>query len=130
MGRSWSDAAQAALDAYPWRSLDQKLRAREEAELVAFGECVEVSDLPLAVRQWLRTRTEGPLTGWTWRGESWKELTEGFEKAILAQALAAHGGKSAAAARALRTTPRVVTYKARKYGLLKARGAQTVQPEE
>lgn len=130
MGRSWSDAAQAALDAYPWRNPGQKLRARAEAELVAFGECVEVSDLPLAVRQWLRTRADGPLTGWIWRGESWKELTEGFEKVILAQALAAHGGKAAAAARALRTTPRVVTYKARKYGLLKARGARAALTEE
>ena len=39
----------------------------------------------------------------------------------LAQALAAHGGKAAAAARALKTTPRVVAYKARKYGLCKKR---------
>ena len=42
--------------------------------------------------------------------------TEQAGKAI-AQALAAHGGFAAKAARALKTTPRVVAYKARKYGL-------------
>ena len=119
MERSWSDAATAALESYPWKNPHEKSRARYEAELVAFGAQVEVDDLPLAVRQWLRTRVEGPLANWTWRGESWTDLTEGFEKMILAQALAAHGGKSAAAARALKTTARVVSYKARKYGLLK-----------
>ena len=121
MARNWSKAATAALDAYPWHDPQAKARAHAEAELVSFGEQVEVEDLPLFVRQWLRTRAEGPLAGWTWRGESWKARTEGFEKAILAQALAAHGGKAAAAARALKTTPRVVAYKARKYGLCKKR---------
>ena len=93
-------------------------KAREEAELVSFGERVEVGDLPLAVRRWLRERSKGPLSGWIWRGESWKELTEGFEKVILEQALSAHGGFATKAARALKTTPRVVSYKARKYGLV------------
>ena len=119
MERSWSDAATAALASYPWRNPQERERARYEAELVAFGAQVEVDDLPLAVRQWLRTRGEGPLANWTWHGETWQELTEGFERMVLAQALAAHGGKSAAAARALKTTARVVSYKARKYGLLK-----------
>lgn len=117
MERSWSEAATAALDAYPWRDAREKVRARAEAELVAFGASVEVDDLPLPVRRWLRARADGPLAGWIWRGESWKDLTEGFERAILAQALAAHGGFAAKAARALKTTPRVVAYKARKYGL-------------
>ena len=119
MARSWSDAARAALDAYPWRDMRAKARACEEAQLVSFGEQVEVEDLPLFVRRWLKARASGPFAGWTWRGEGWRELTEGLEKAILAQALAAHGGKAAAAARALKTTPRVVSYKARKYGLYK-----------
>ncbi len=117
MERSWSEAARAAFDAYPWKDAHEKARAREEAELVSFGVCVEVDDLPLPVRRWLKARASGPCAGWTWKGETWKELTEGFEKVILAQALAAHGGFAAKAARALRTTPRVVSYKARKYGL-------------
>ena len=37
MERNWSEAALAAFDAYPWRSEDERRRAREEAELVAFG---------------------------------------------------------------------------------------------
>ena len=117
MERSWSEAALAALDAYPWSDPVAKAKAREEAELVSFGERVEVGDLPLAVRRWLRERSKGPLSGWIWRGESWKELTEGFEKVILEQALSAHGGFATKAARALKTTPRVISYKARKYGL-------------
>ena len=118
MERSWSDAARAALDAYPWKSPRDKAKAAEEAELVAFGECVEVDDLPLGVRQWLR-RSRPSAARYEWHGESWKTLTEGFERAILAQALAASGGNVAAAARSLKTTPRIVAYKARKHGLLK-----------
>lgn len=117
MERSWSDAAAAAFKAYPWRAEQERERARQEAELVAFGECVEVDDLPIAVRKWLRRRTDGLFSGWTWKGESWRTLIEGFEKAILSQALAANGGNGTAAARALGTTARVVAYKARKYGL-------------
>ena len=117
MARSWSEAAEAALESYPWPDGQEKARAKEEAELVSFGACVEVEDLPLAVRKWLRGRSQGPFDGWIWRGESWKDLTEGFEKAVLAQALERNGGFAAKAARALRTTPRVVSYKARKYGL-------------
>jgi len=117
VARSWSEAAEAALESYPWTDARDKARAREEAELVSFGACVEVEDLPLAVRQWLRSRAQGPLAGWVWQGESWKELTEGFERTVLAQALERNGGFAAKAARALGTTPRVVSYKARKYGL-------------
>lgn len=117
MERSWSEAARAALETYPWHDPLEKAKAREESELVSFGERVEVGDLPLAVRKWLRERSNGPLFGWIWHGESWKELTEGFEKVILEQALSAHGGFATKAARALKTTPRVVSYKARKYGL-------------
>ena len=128
MERSWSDAARAALDAYPWKNPADKARAAreaelvsfgkavEESELVAFGERVEVDDLPLGVRQWLRRNASGKAR-YEWHGESWKELTEGFERAILAQALAASGGNLAATARALKTTPRIVAYKAKKYEL-------------
>ena len=117
MARSWSEDARSALDSYPWSDDREKARACEEAELVAFGAQVEVDDLPLPVRRWLRGPAQGPLSGWIWRGESWKELTEGFERTILEQALLRNGGFAAKAARALKTTPRVVSYKARKYGL-------------
>ncbi len=119
MERSWSDAARAALDAYPWRSSQDRIKAAKEAELVAFGEQVETDDLPLAVRQWLR-RNRLSVARHEWHGESWKSLTEGFEKDILSQALKANGGNVAATARALKTTPRIVAYKARKYGLSKS----------
>ena len=116
MERSWSDAALAAFDAYPWRSPKDKAKAKAEAELVAFGDDVELDDLPLAVRQWLR-RNRVDKRNYVWRGESWKTLTEGFEKDIMAQALASNGGNIAATARVLKTTPRIVAYKARKYRL-------------
>lgn len=114
MARSWSSEAQAALDAYPWTSPAEKAKAREEAELVAFGKDVECDDLPLAVRRWLKRQTRPRHA---WRGETLKEATAAFEAEIISQALAAHGGNMAAAARALGSTPRIVAYKARKYNL-------------
>ena len=118
MARSWSDAARAVLEAYPWTSAGDRAKAVEEAELVSFGDHVEVDDLPLALRQWQRRqRSQASLTRPLWKGESWREATEGFEKAILIQALQANNGNLAATARALRTTRRVVAYKSRKYGL-------------
>ena len=102
------------LDAYPWASPAEKAKARAEAELVAFGKDVECDDLPLAVRRWLK-RQARPCH--VWRGETLKAATAAFEADILTQALAAHGGNVAAAARALGSTPRIVAYKARKYNL-------------
>ena len=66
MARSWSEAAAAALASYPWSDDLEKARAKEEAELVSFGACVEVEDLPLVVNE-LRAmgldtfRTEEPV---------------------------------------------------------------------
>ena len=114
MGRNWSSEAQAALDAYPWTSPAEKARAREEAELVAFGKDVECDDLPLAVRRWLKRQARPRHV---WRGETLKAATAAFEADILSQALAANGGNVAAAARALGSTARIVAYKARKYNL-------------
>ncbi len=114
MERSWSRAAREALDLYPWASPAEKERAREEAELVAFGKDVECDDLPLAVRRWLAGRRRPRHE---WRGESLKDATAAFEADIISQALAASGGNVAAAARALSSTPRIVSYKMRKYGV-------------
>ena len=114
MARSWSDAARALLDAYPWKNAADKARAVREAELVSFGECVEPDDLPIAVRRWAAKR---PRPKYAWNGESWQALMEGFQKAILAQVLARTGGNASAAARLLKTTPRVVAYTARRLGL-------------
>ena len=118
MERNWSEAASAAFENYPWRDQREKERARQESELVAFGEQVEMDDLPLEVRHWQRRRMRNPFDGWSWHGEGWRELTEGFERKILTEALAANNGAIAATARALRTTTRIVGYKAHKYGLL------------
>ena len=102
------------MDAYPWACPAEKEKAREEAELVAFGENVECDDLPIVVRRWLKRQVR---PRYAWHGESLKAATAAFEAAILSQALAAHGGNVAAAARALGSTPRIVAYKARKYNL-------------
>ena len=84
MERSWSDEARAALDAYPWKNPADKARAVREAELVSFGESVEVADLPLAVRRWAAKRSRPRFV---WNGESWQEIHAAFEKAILEQVL-------------------------------------------
>ena len=122
MERSWADDALALMDAYPWKTAAQRAKAEEEAELVAFGEYVEPGDLPLAVRRWAAKRGTASAkaagaAGYVWRGESLKEAVAGLERLILAQALEKCGGNAVRAAQALSVTPRIVRYKARKYGL-------------
>ena len=114
MARNWSEGARAALDAYPWKNPADKARAMREAELVSFGEAVEVADLPLAVRRWAAKR---PQPRFVWNGEGWRELVDAFEKAILEQVLEQAHGNISAAARLLKTTPRVISYKANKHGV-------------
>ena len=60
------------MDAYPWTSPAEKARAREEAELVAFGKDVECDDLPLAVRRWMKRQARPRHV---WRGETLKAAT-------------------------------------------------------
>ena len=114
MARNWSEGARATLDAYPWKNPADKARAVREAELVSFGEAVEVADLPLAVRRWAAKR---PQPRFVWNGESWRDLVGAFEKAILEQVLERAHGNISAAARLLKTTPRVISYKAKKHGV-------------
>ena len=114
MARSWSREASEALEAYPWTSPAEKAKARAEAELVSFGAEVECDDLPLPVRHWLKRQSR---PRYVWRGESLKAATSAFEADLLSQALAANGGSMAATARALGSTPRIIAYKTRKYGL-------------
>ncbi len=117
MARNWSEAALAVFDAYPWRSEEEKAKARAESEMVSFGDAVEPEDLPLKVRQWRRRDAMCRPSAWRWNGESLDELTREFETAILTQALEASGGNASAAARALGTTLRIVDYKMRRLGL-------------
>ena len=117
MERNWSDAALAALDAYPWHTDDEKRKARAEAEMVAFGEEVEMQDLPLAVRRFARNTSHERR--FAWKGEAWADISAEFEKAIFGQALDKAKGNIAAAARLLKTTPRVVSYALRKHRLVR-----------
>ena len=114
MERNWSEEARAALEAYPWKNPADKVRAAREAELVSFGEAVEVADLPLAVRHWAAKRAQPRFV---WNGESWREIQAAIEKAILEQVLERAHGNISAAARLLKTTPRVISYKAKKNGV-------------
>lgn len=114
MERNWSEEARTALDAYPWKNPADKARAAREAELVSFGEAVEVTDLPLAVRRWAAKRARPRFV---WNGESWREIQAAFETAILEQVLKRARGNISAAARLLKTTPRVISYKAKKNGV-------------
>jgi len=50
-------------------------------------------------------------------GASLSEMVDGYEKAIMREALAQNQGNIAATARFLRSTPRIVGYKAKQYGL-------------
>ena len=115
MERNWSEEARTALDAYPWKNPADKARAVREAELVSFGESVEVADLPLAVRRWAAKLSRPRFV---WNGESWRDIQAAFEKAILEQVLKRARGNISAAARLLKTTPRVISYKAKKNGVV------------
>ena len=119
--RSWSEIAQAAFDAYPWEDPEKKEKAKAESEMVSYGPEVEARDLPREVRNWAAQKQEEEAQAtrpcYEWHGESWEEAVREFESAILSQALAANRGNATAAARALKTTPRIVSYKARQYGL-------------
>lgn len=124
MARNWSKDASALFDAYPWTCVAEKEKARKETELVSFGLQVECDDLPLHVRQWARRRQGASQDvdtfsrPFVWRGESWDEAVAAFERAVLVQVLESRKWNVAAAARALKTTPRIVSYTARKHGLL------------
>lgn len=50
-------------------------------------------------------------------GSSLSEMVEGYEKLIISEALDQNRGNIAAASRFLRSTPRIVGYKAKQYGL-------------
>ncbi len=50
-------------------------------------------------------------------GASLEELVAAFERDVIGEALRTEGGNVAAAARRLRTTPRILAYRARQIGL-------------
>ena len=93
-------------------SIDGRGRIRTDYEYI--GANYAYAGGAKDVRRWLKRQVR---PRYAWHGESLKAATAAFEAAILSQALAAHGGNVAAAARALGSTPRIVAYKARKYNL-------------
>lgn len=125
MGKSWSKEALAAVRGYPWGSEREKARAVGESELVAFGDRVEMGDLPAEVRRWAAELLAGaaPAAGgggaavnW-WESATLDEKLDECARKLLGEALEHFGGNTAAAARAIGSTPRVVRYNARRLGL-------------
>ncbi len=63
------------------------------------------------------TLQTGQSSGTTKRG-SFEEMMSAFEREILIEAMKNAGGNQARAARALKTTPRILSYRLKKHGLL------------
>lgn len=135
-----SPEAAELLMRYPWPGNVRELEnCMERALLLAMGDVITADNLPATLRQaapgsdlralslvsrgpgTLESRSLGTLEPQrlpVWHeGDALEDLVGAYEKEILSQALAAHGGRIAAAARSLRSTPRIVGYKAKKYGL-------------
>ena len=66
-------------------------RAREEAELVAFGAAVEVSDLPIAVRRFAG-RARAAAQRFVWKGEAWADISAEFGSIGVMTQLADYAG--------------------------------------
>ena len=92
----------------------------ERAVLLSDSDVVGPESLPLSVRTpqgGMPAVPVSPRPGWD-GGLSLSEMVEGFERRILDEVLRVSKGNVASAARRLKSTPRIVGYKAKRYGLM------------
>jgi len=90
----------------------------ERAVLLADSEVIRPDVLPSSIQ--VPAEPEKPEIGPTpvlVEGASLSEMVEGYEKTLMAEALKLTHGNIAAAARLLSSTPRIVSYKVKQYGL-------------
>ena len=91
----------------------------ERAVLLADSEVIRPDVLPSSIQ--LPVEPEKPEIGPTpvlVEGASLCEMVEGYEKTLMVEALKRTHNNIAAAARLLSSTPRIVSYKVKQYGLL------------
>jgi Nif-specific regulatory protein len=90
----------------------------ERAVLLTEGEVIRTASMPSSIQ--LPGEPDEPpkvATPMLTEGMSLEELVGGYEQAILNEALKLNRSNIAATARQLRSTPRIIGYKAKQYGL-------------
>ncbi len=127
--RRLSSAAIDMLVAYHWPANVRELEdVLEGAVLAAEGTVVHPYHLPPTLQTaesadapdggTAATPAAAPAgTAPSATGQSLKQLVGAFERDILLDALKTHRGNMAAAARALKTTPRILSYKVKQYAI-------------
>jgi Nif-specific regulatory protein len=96
--------------AYSWPGNVRELEnAVERAVLVCDGPLIDVAHLPAALQA---VESDGTASDVSLAGR-----VAALERQLITDALRASGGRIAAAARRLKTTPRILSYKMRKLGL-------------
>ncbi len=90
----------------------------ERAVLLADGEVIRSEFLPSSIQAAEESeRAEIGAAPMLVEGSSLSEMVEGYEKTLLAEALKLTHGNIAATSRMLLSTPRIVSYKVKQYGL-------------
>ncbi len=116
----FSNEAVDLLMRYTWPGNVRELEnCIERAVLLADGEVIRSEFLPSSIQ--LPGETEKPEVGtkpMLVEGASLSDMVEAYEKTILEEALKLSRENVAATARLLRSTPRIVSYKAKQYGLV------------
>jgi len=108
--RRISSAAIDMLLSYHWPGNVRELEnCIERAVLVAEGDVIHPYHLP-------PTLQTAEVTGTGNRGDL-KSLVQSYERDLIRDALKTSRGNMAAAARTLGTTPRIIAYKVRQYGI-------------
>jgi len=90
----------------------------ERAVLLSEGEVIRSEDLPASIQ--LPGESDSHDVSSLPKlvdGASLSDMVESYEKSILDEALKLNRGNIAATARQLRSTPRIVSYKAKQYSL-------------
>lgn len=115
----FSDEALDLLMRHRWPGNVRELEnCIERAVLLASGEMIRKDVLPSSIQ--VPTEPDKPNLGPTpvlVEGASLDQMVGSYEKTILAEALKLTHGNIAGAARMLFSTPRIVSYKVRQYGL-------------
>lgn len=104
---------------YPWPGNVRELEnCIERAVLLTDGEIIDASAFPASVQMPGENRLASPPAAPVpAEGPSLEKMVGVYEKAILAEALKRNRNNVSATARLLHSTPRIIGYKARRYGL-------------